>query len=233
MKRFYNQVTLDERDGKARVLIDGRPLKTPAKNDLVLPPGAFADAVAGEWKAQGDEIDPGSMPLTRLANSAIDGVSARAPEVRAHICAYGETDLICHWAEAPQELVKRQAEAWQPVLDWVEGHLGAAFLPVQGIVPEKQDAHALGTLADEIATFDDFALAALHEVTTLTGSVLLALAVTRGAIEPDAAWSAAHVDEAFQAEQWGEDEEAKRRQAARRAAYDDAVRALQLLRNPT
>jgi chaperone required for assembly of F1-ATPase len=228
VKRFYKEVTLEPAEGGTRLLLDGRPVKTPAKHVLEVPAGAFAEAVAEEWASQGEDIDPATMPLTRLANTVIDGVAARAEEVRASLCGYGETDLICHWAEAPQSLVERQAAAWQPVLDWFAAR-GAAFQPVQGIVAQGQDNSALDKLASEIAALDLFALAALHEMTSLTGSVLLALAAVRGGIEVDAVWEAAHIDERFQIEQWGEDAEARARYESRRAAYDDAVRALRLL----
>lgn len=229
MKRFYKKVGLEAGAAGTRLLLDGRPVKTPAKNVLLLPAGAFAEAVAEEWRAQGEEVDPKSMPLTRLANAVIDGMTPRAEDVRQNLCAYGETDLICHWAEAPQELVARQAEHWQPVLDWVAEAHGARFKPVQGIMAEAQDEATLARLADAVATFDLFRLAALSEMTSLTGSVLLALAVAEGGMDAEAAWSAAHVDEAFQIEQWGEDAEAHARHETRKAAFDDAVRALRLL----
>jgi len=229
MKRFYKDVTLDRGEGGLQLLLDGRPVKTPAKNVLVLPEGDFANAIAEEWRAQGDEIAPATMPLTRLANSVIDGVADRRDEVIASIAAYGQTDLICYWAEAPQDLVVLQSEYWQPVLDWAEGHLGYAFVTGQGVLALAQDEAALAALADNIAQFEDFALAAFYEMTSLTGSVLLALATVRGQMHPDAAWKAAHVDEAFQIEQWGEDVEAAARHAIRKAAFDDAARAMQLL----
>jgi len=229
VKRFYKEVTVDAGADGARLLLDGRPVKTPAKKPLLVPGGAFAEAIAEEWRAQGDEIDPASMPLTRLANSVIDGVAERADEVRRHVCAYGETDLICHWADAPRELVEQQSRHWQPVLDWFAVERGARFEPVRGVVAKPQDETALARLAEDVAVFEPFALAALSEMTSLTGSILLALATAAGALEAQAAWGAAHVDETFQTEQWGVDEEAKTRAEARRAAFMDAVRALRLL----
>lgn len=230
MKRFYKDVTLEPCDGGTRVLLDGRAAKTPGKKELLLPSGAFADAVADEWRAQGEEIDPRTMPLTRLANTVVEGVAKNADEVRANLCAYGETDLICHWADAPEKLVERQAAVWQPVLDWWARERFAPFKPTQGIVAIEQNEAALARLKEEIATFDLFALAALHEMTSLTGSVLLAVAAARGGIDTDAAWEAAHVDEAFQIEEWGEDDEAKARHEVRRTAFLDAVRTLRLLK---
>lgn len=229
MKRFYDKVETAQDGQHARLLLDGRPIKTPGKRVLEVPARAFAEAVAAEWASQSEEIVPATMPLTRLANSVVDGVAANAAEVRATLVAYGETDVICHWAEGPQALVARQAAAWQPVLDWYEDRLGVRFEPVEGIVAAKQDAAALRALERDIEVLDPFALGALHEMTTLTGSILLSVAALRGAIAPAAAWDAAHVDEAFQIEQWGEDAEAKARHDLRRAAFGDAVRALKLL----
>lgn len=229
MKRFYKDVALVASEDGTRLLLDERPVKTPGKKLLLLPDGAFAEAVADEWRAQGEKIDPRTMPFTRLANTVVEGVIANAEEVRASLCAYGAADHLCHWAEAPDNLVARQAEQWQPVLDWWARERYARFKTVQGIVAIEQDEAALARLREEIATFDHFALAALHEMTSLTGSVLLAIATARGALEPEAAWEAAHLDEAFQIEQWGEDEEAKVRYEMRSAAFLDAVRALRLL----
>jgi len=229
MKRFYKDVTLEQAEGGMKLLLDGRPVKSPAKDVLVLPEGDFAKAVAQEWRAQGDEIFPAAMPLTRLSNSVIDGVAARRDEVIASIAAYGQTDLICYWAESPPDLVTLQAEHWQPVLNWAEEYLGHGFVTGRGVLSLTQGEAALAALADQIAQFEDFALAALYEMTSLTGSVLLALATVRGQFHPDAAWRAAHVDEAFQIKQWGEDDEAAARHAIRKAAFGDAVRAIQLL----
>jgi len=229
MKRFYKDVSLEAGESGTRLLLDGRPVKTPGKKLLLLPGGAFAEAVADEWRAQEEEIDPRTMPLTRLANTVIEGVVTNAEEVRANLCAYGETDHLCHWAEAPEKLVARQAEQWQPVLDWWAQERYSRFKVVQGIVAVEQDEAALARLREEIAAFDPFALAALHEMTSLTGSVLLAVATARGAIDPATAWDAAHVDEAFQIEEWGEDEEARARHETRHAAFLDAIHALRLL----
>jgi len=229
MKRFYKDVTLEQAEGGMQLMLDGRAVKTPAKKVLVLPQGEFAKAVAQEWHGQGDEIVPATMPLTRLSNSVIDGVAARRDEVIASIAAYGQTDLICYWAETPPDLVALQAEHWQPVLNWAKEYLGHGFVTGRGVLSLTQDEAALAALADHVAQFENFALAAFFEMTSLTGSVLLALATVRGQLHPDAAWDAAHVDEAFQIKQWGEDDEAATRHAIRKAAFDDAVRAMGLL----
>jgi len=231
MKRFYEEVTLKSAPDGVRLKLDGRAVKTPAKLELLVPSGAFAEALAKEWREQGEEIDPKSMPLTRLANSVIDGVADRAEEVRTNLYAYGETDLIYYWAESPETLVDRQRAAWQPILDWAVDCFGAEFAPTTGLGLQPQDPGALSALKSEIDDFDLFSLAAIYEMTSLTGSVLIAVAVARDELPADAGWDAAHVDETFQIEQWGEDEEAKVRQASRRAAYLDAVRAIRLLKN--
>lgn len=229
MKRFYKDVTVEPCEGGARLLLDGRTVRTPSKAELVLPTDAFAKAVAAEWKAQGDKVDPTTMPLTRYANSAIDGVSQKRAEVIASIVGYGGTDHICYWAEGPEALIARQEALWRPVLVWAEGYLEVPIVTAAGVLAVEQDPHLGHVLHTDVDALDDFALVALHELTTLLGSVLLGLAITRGGTDAETAWVAAHVDETFQAEQWGEDAEAAVRIAHRRAAFDDAVRALQLL----
>ncbi len=229
MKRFYKEVSLDPSDGGVALHLDGRAVKSPAGNAVVVPVGRFADALAREWEAQGEEIDPTIMPLTRLSNSVIDGVATRRDEVASDIIAYGASDLVCYLAEHPEDLIARQEAHWRPVHDWAAHHLGASFKCGRDIAAVAQDDNALVELANDVNKLDDFGLAALHEMTSLTGSVLISLAVVRGGLEPNAAWDAAHVDEAFQAEKWGEDEEARARFDARHASFDNAVRALTLL----
>jgi chaperone required for assembly of F1-ATPase len=198
-KRFYRTVTVDGAAPAFRVLLDGRPIRTPAKRELAVPSKALAEAVAAEWEAQGERIDPASMPLTRLVNSAIDGVTGREAEVRADIAKYGASDLLCYRAEGPAELVRRQAEA------------------------------AAAAMQRALAEPDAFSLAAHHVMTTLTGSALLALAHARGRLSAEQAWSAAHVDEGWQTSQWGEDAEAKARRDRRWAEMQAASRLLALL----
>jgi len=229
MKRFYETVSVEDRPDGALVALDGKPIKTPARKDLMVPTGAFADAVACEWAEQGDTIDPSTMPLTRLTNSVIDGVNERADEVRAGLLAYGSSDLILHWADRPKKLVKKQAKAWEPILEWWSTERGATFNPVQGIFGIEQDDKALAVLESELAKLDDFRLAAIYEMTNLTGSILISLAVLHGGIKPKAAWKAAHVDERFQIKEWGQDEEAAARHDLRYTAFRDAARALKLI----
>ena len=229
MKRFYKEADLEVSGNDARLLLDGRVVKSPAKAEMVLPAGGFANVVMGEWAAQAEEIDPATMPFTRLANSVIDGVSQRRGEVIASITGYSATDLLCHWADAPEALVARQDAAWSPVLTWAEGYLGVPIARAAGVLALTQDERLAPAIETDIAAFDDFTLAAFHEMTTLLGSVFLSLSVARSKTDADAAWAAAHVDETFQAEQWGEDAEAAERLKVRRQSFDDATRAFELL----
>jgi chaperone required for assembly of F1-ATPase len=205
-------------------------VRTPAKKQLVLPTRALADAVAAEWEAQVERIDPVTMPLTRLANSAIDAVKGREPEVRGDIARYAGSDLICYRAEAPPELVHRQAQAWDPVLAWARDALGASFHVARGIMPVSQPAPAAHSVAHAIEAHGAFELAALHVMTTLMGSALLALAHATGRLTAHDAWAAAHVDEDWQISQWGEDAEAKARREARWLEMRAASRLLAFLR---
>jgi chaperone required for assembly of F1-ATPase len=227
--RFYKTVGVDSDAGAFRLLLDGKPVRTPAKKQLLLPTRALADAVAAEWEGQKVRIDPVTMPLTRLANSAIDGVMGRETEVRADIARYAGSDLICYRAEAPPELVRRQAQAWDPVLVWTREALGASFHVAQGIMPTTQRAPAAHSVARAIEAQGAFELAALHVMTTLMGSALLALAHARGQLTADDAWAAAHIDEDWQISQWGEDAEAKARREGRWLEMWSASRLIQLL----
>ncbi len=219
-------------EGKARhfrLLLDGKPVRTPAKKQLVLPTRALADAVAAEWEDQKVRIDPVTMPLTRLANSAIDGVAGREADVQADIVRYASSDLVCYRAEAPPELVRRQAEAWDPVLTWAREALGASFHVAQGIMPTSQPAPAAHGVAHAIDAHGPFELTALHVMTTLMGSALLALAHATGTLTAHDAWAAAHIDEDWQISQWGEDAEAKARRDQRWLEMQAASRLIQLL----
>jgi chaperone required for assembly of F1-ATPase len=216
--------------GEYRILLDGRPVRTPAKALLALPTRALAEAIAGEWDAQREHIDPSSMPLTRLANSAIDGVRGRAAEVRADIVKYAGSDLLCYRATEPEELVRRQAELWDPVLAWGREALGARLEVAEGLMPVTQPEAAQQAVARALDGQDAFALAALHVMTTLTGSALLALAHARGRLTVEQAWAAAHVDEDWQIGTWGEDAEAAARRLRRWSEMQAASRMLALLR---
>jgi chaperone required for assembly of F1-ATPase len=219
-RRFYKEVSIAGVEGGHTLLLDGKPVRTPAKDRLVLPGAELAELVASEWRAQAEVINPGDMPLTRLANSAIDGVARRLAETSAEVAKFAETDLVCYRAGEPDALVAAQAAAWDPVLDFAREELGARFVCGQGVVYVEQPQAARVAVAQAVEAIAQgpsgaLKLAALSVETTLMGSVLLALAVARGHFTPEAAWSAAHVDEDFQARFWGADSEAIARRARR------------------
>lgn len=227
-KRFYKDVTVGE-GAFFQILLDGRVIKTPGKKALFLPSRALADAVAAEWDAQSELIDPSTMPLTRLANTAIDAVSSAQDEVAADIVAYAGRDLLCYRAEAPQDLTERQAKAWDPVLAWAREALGARFDVAEGVMPIDQPRASLAAFAKALQPHDAFRLTALHVLTTLTGSAILALAHGRGALDAGDAWAAAHVDDDHQIALWGEDYEASEKRKHRKAEFDAASRFLKSL----
>jgi len=234
-KRFYKDVSVADEGGRFGLLLDGKPVRTPGKAPLTVPGKALAEAIADEWRAQGEHIDPETehidpktMPLTKLANTAIHGVAGRRDAVIDDILAHARADLLCYRAGGPEGLVARQAELWDPVLAWAKDSLHAPLSLSQGIVHVAQPDGSIAGLRCEIAKLDDFGLAALHVMTSLTRSALLGLAVALKRLNPDEAWNAAHVDEDFQIGRWGEDAEAKTRRAARKAEFDAAVRALEL-----
>jgi len=231
-KRFYANVTIDTaapEEGFA-ILLDGRAVRTPKKMPLVVPTRALAEAIAAEWAAQGERIDPQTMPLSKLAITAIDGVGGAAAEVAAEIVKFAGSDLLCYRAEGPEALVQRQAEVWDALLQWCEAELGACFILAEGVMPVEQSREALDRIAVEVAPFDALALTGLHVMMTLTGSALLALAHAKGRLSLEEAWAAAHLDEDWQISQWGEDAEAAERRAVRWAEMQAASRFLELLR---
>jgi chaperone required for assembly of F1-ATPase len=228
-KRFYAEAKAAPRGDGHAVHLDGRPLRTPGKLVLILPTAALADAIAAEWGAHKDHIDPLTMPLTRLANSVRDQVDGREREVRADIAKYAGSDLICYRADAPEGLVAAQARAWDPVLDWARVDLGCDLAVGTGIVHVAQSAASRSAIEAVVAPLEGFRLAAAHVMTTLLGSVVLALAVLRGHLSADEAWAAAHVDEDWQIAKWGADAEATRRRAARLVEFQAAVRLCELI----
>jgi chaperone required for assembly of F1-ATPase len=241
-RRFYQAATIaavapaagearsGERDQGYRVLLDGKALRTPAKADFVVPTRELAEAVAAEWRAQEERIDPANMPLTRLVNSAIDGIAGRRAEVSAEIVKYLLSDLVCYRAADPLELVRRQAEAWDPMLDWCREELGTGLARATGIVPVAQPEAAGAVLSAWLATLNAFELAAVHTMTTLMGSAVLALAHARGRLPCATAWAAAHIDEDFQTEKWGVDSIAQARREQQWRQMQAASRLLQLAR---
>lgn len=231
-KRFYKNVALkDEGEGRASLLVDGKPVRTPGKAPLALSSRALAEAVADEWRMQGEHINPSTMPLTRLVNSAIDGVAGREQAVIDDIARHAASDLLCYRAEGPKALVEAQGKHWDPVLAFAREALQAPLMLSQGIVHVAQPEASLARIRDEFEGLDPFSLAALHVMTALTGSALLALAVLREWLTPEEAWKAAHVDEDFQISQWGEDAEAATRRENRRRDFEASARLLDLLRD--
>lgn len=227
-KRFYKDVSVLDEGGLSAIALDGRPVRTPGKARLAVPSLALAQAIAEEWRAQGSEIDPRTMPLTKLANSAIDGVTGHEAAVIDDILAYAGTDLLCYRAEGPEGLIALQSAHWDPVVAWAKEGLGAPFNLACGIVHVAQPEGTLAALRKKFEELDVFELAALHVMTTLTGSALLPLSLAEGVLSPEAAWEAAHVDEDWQARLWGEDAEAKARRTNRKRDFDAAARVLSL-----
>lgn len=228
-KRFYKSAEALREQGDFAVALDRRPVHTPAKNTVVVPNEALALALAEEWNAQEGVIDPAKMPLTRLVNSAIDGVAREPGPVCAEIVKYAGSDLLCYRAQEPDRLVARQSAAWDPVLDWAGEMLGARFVLSRGIAFVSQPEAALAALGPRLATLDVFRLAAVSAATTLTGSALLAFAMLEGRLSVEQAWSAAHVDEDWNVELWGADEEASERRARRYEEMQAAARVIALL----
>jgi chaperone required for assembly of F1-ATPase len=216
IRRFYKTVEVGESDGRHALMLDGRQARTPGRNPVAATSRALMLQVAAEWDQQRETIDPADMPLTRLLNSAIDGVERTMAETRADILRYAGSDLLCYRAEEPETLAERQRLAFDPVLRWAAETRGARLQVTDGIVHVAQPPEALEAVGAALDAYDDpAALAALSVLTTLTGSALLALAVARGFLSPEAAWRAAHIDEDFQAERWGVDAEAMARREAR------------------
>ena len=229
-KRFYKVASVGEAGGGFEVLLDGTSVKTPAKRALVVPSRALAEALAAEWTAQGDTIDPAAMPLTKLVNVAIDRVADEPGPVADEIAKYSGSDLVCYRAGNPEGLVAAQSEAWNPVIDWAREELGARFICSEGVQHVAQSAEALAAVRAAIGTIKSpLALAALASATALSGSALIALALARGRLSADEAWNAAHVDEHWNIARWGEDEEAVQRLASRRADFDAAAKVLGLV----
>jgi chaperone required for assembly of F1-ATPase len=230
-KRFYKQVAVkDEGAGGASLLLDGKPVRTPGKAPLILPNLALAEAIAEEWRQQRERIDPATMPLIRLANSVIDGVKGREAAVIGDILGYAGSDLVCYRAEGPEPLVALQAKHWEPVVAFAKSDLGAPMRLAAGVVHVAQPRASLDTLKRRLEGFDPFSLGALHVITGLAGSALLALAVALQHLTLEEAWAAAHVDEDWQISQWGADEEARFRRANRWRDFAAAARLLELLR---
>lgn len=228
-KRFCKEASVGPSDEGFRLLLDGRPAKTPGRNGLGFPTERLAQAVADEWQALDEFIEPLRMPITRIANSIIDGVLPDPAPVAAEIVRYAGSDLLCYRADGPQGLVDRQAAAWDPVLAWFRDARGARLILSEGVMFVQQPQSALDAVAAALPAGDGWRIGAAHVVTTLTGSALLAVALLNGFLDRDAVWAAAHVDEDFQISQWGEDAEATERRVQRRREFDAAATILAAL----
>jgi len=217
-KRFYKAVTIEAEDNGFSVRLDGRPVRTPARNVLVLPTQDAALLVAQEFSSQQEVIDPAKMPVTRLANTALDGVASDPQPVLEDILRFASSDLLCYRAGHPQPLVDRQNEFWDPVLEWAQLVLGANMALAEGVMHVEQPREAIAAIGLRLKNYrDPFVIAALHVITSLTGSALLALAVAEGHMDSEEAWLAAHVDEDWNISQWGEDAEARESRERRRS----------------
>ncbi len=222
-KRFYKQAAVQPgENGTFVVALDGKPVRTPTRQPLGVPQQELAEAVAAEWQAQKDKIDPATMPLTRLVNTALDGVAAAQEEVFEDILRYAGSDLLCYRADAPEALVARESELWDPYLDWAS-NMGARMVLSEGIVHVEQPPEAIRAIAVLLRRYaTPLQLTALHTITSLTGSLILALALAEGQGDAAEIWAAAHVDEDFNVEQWGEDHEAAARRAKRLVDFEAA-----------
>jgi len=226
MKRFYKSVTTSDEGG---VLLDGRPVRTPARAPLLMPTPGLAEAVAAEWAGQGEEIRPQDMPLTGLANAAIDRVAPDHAAFAAGLAQYGETELLCYRADSPPDLIARQQDRWDPLLDWARGQYDVEFTLVTGIMHQPQPMATVLRLGDAVAAASAHQLAALSPLVTIGGSLVIGLALLEEAVLPEDAFAIAHLDELWQAEQWGEDDWALEARNARKRDFLAACRFLELL----
>lgn len=231
-KRFYQDAGLVEAEGGFAITLDGKPVRTPSRGHLVAPNRVVADAIVGEWQAQQEFIEPLSMPLTRLANSVIDAVTERVDAVTDDVAKYFETDLLCYRASFPEGLVARESEHWDPVLFWAAETYGAHFILAEGIVHVRQPDAAVAAVR-AVLPQEPWAIAALHLVTSITGSALLALALYARFRDADRVWTAAHVDEDWNIAQWGIDEEVAARRAARQVDFKAAALVIAALAPPS
>ena len=229
-KRFWESAEGRAIDGGFAVFLDARMVKTPAKKELVVPTLALASAIAKEWDAQVETINPTTMPMTRSANVAIDKVATQFSEVAEIVASYGESDLICYLAEGPQELIERQKRVWQPLLDRTEKEIGVSLAVGSGVVPISQEVSQIQKLKNTVAGYDSFELTALHELVSLSGSLVIGLAAMRDWAPDEELWAASRVDEDWQIEAWGEDEEAQAVERAKWAAFAQAKQFAALLR---
>ena len=228
-KRFYADAGVGEADGGYTVTLDGKPTKTPSGRTVIVPARALAEMIAAEWNAQGEFIEPLTMPLTRFANSVVQGVVDQAEAVKDDVAKYFASDLLFYRAGHPEGLVAREATHWDPILFWAKDALGAHFILAEGVMHVRQPDAAIAAARGALPA-DPWMIAALHVITGLTGSALLALALFYGVIEADQVWAAAHVDEDWNAEKWGVDHEVAARRAAKLVDFNAVAAALKELR---
>ena len=227
-KRFWKEAKVVPTDAGFGIALDTRSLRTPAKAPLIVPTRGLAEAIAAEWDAQENEVDPSTMPVTKGANAAIDKVRVQLDEVIGLLADYGDSDLLCYRAAGPESLVARQVQGWDPILDWAANALGARLFVGEGVMHVPQTVRSLDLLRAELARFNEFELAAAHDLISISGSLVLALAVIHGALDEDDAWRLSRIDEHWQIEQWGEDEEAAISEESKRQAFVAAARFYRL-----
>lgn len=230
MNRFYKEVSIAPAGSGFAVLLDGKPVKTPARRALVLPTERLAAAVAAEWQAQGADIIVTAMPLLRLSNTVIDGVANNREDVINAILRFGENDLLCYRAYHPPDLAARQREGWDPILDWARQRLSARMTVAEGLGHVYQSPETLAALREALTPCDSFILAGLHVIASITGSLVLALAVAEGQTTCVHAFALSRIDESYQAEKWGQDAEAQKRTVALAHELDNAVELIDAVR---
>lgn len=230
MKRFFERATASPVDGGFGVALDGRPIRTPVKAPLVVPNLPLAEAIAGEWNAQGDKLDPRSMPFTGLANAAIDRIAPDPSRFSQSLAVFAESDLLAYRADHPAPLIARQSAVWDPIIDWARGRFDIAFIVTSGIMHQPQPESTINRLQAAVEIHKPFELAGLQPIVTISGSLIIALALLEQAIDTETAWAAGQLDELWQEEQWGEDDFALKAREARKKDFDIAARFLELLR---
>jgi chaperone required for assembly of F1-ATPase len=230
MKRFYQRAEAAKMAVGYAITLDGKPIKTPGKRDLLVPSGALAAAIAEEWNTQETEVRTATMPLTRLATTAVDRVATQRDAIIRQTANYAATDLVCYRATHPPALAARQQAVWQPLIDWAVLRYDAPLSVTTGVIPTKQSATSLRAFAAAVAEQDDFALTALHVATAACGSLVVGLALIEGHLDAEEAFALSQLDESFQIEAWGEDAEQAERRRTLAADIQAAARLISLLR---
>ena len=225
-KRFWQNAEVIVEGDQFGIALDGRPVRTPSKRPLVVPTQAMASQIVAEWNAQVERVDPVTMPWTRSANSALDKVPDQRSEVEAHLKGYADTDLLVYRAEGPIELIKRQAAGWDPVVKWAEAEYSIRLKITRGVMPVKQDPSFINSLAHFMTPMSHFELTGFHDLVTVSGSYLLAVAVAKDEVDSEVGWALSRIDEDWQIEQWGADDEAAKQAAGKKRAFFHAAKFL-------